>query len=262
MKIFTRIILGMVITVNTLLASYFDEGMKAFDNANYNLALNLFTKSCNVNNNKSSCHNVGHIYDNGLGVKKNYLQSIEYYKKGCNLGYAGSCYSVGIMYRTGQGVNKDDNQAKYYFELACNKGLMDGCRQYKQSFGTYDTLSCVTDYVFDNGKINKDVPYQYRYPFIELTNNRPDIVKMFFGKSSQNNYLDNSNKTIFTASQRINIGKYGKGITYINKKHDRFLDVFANGKIFFGVKENGRFYRTMKLYCKDIRYKKELDYLK
>lgn len=262
MDIFSRVILGTVITVNILLASYFDKGMKAFDNSNYNLAINLFIKSCNKNNNKSACHNVGHIYDNGLGVQKNYLEAMKYYKKGCTLGYSHSCYNVGIMYREGQGVYKNEEQSRHYFELSCKKGLMDGCRQFKSSFGTYDTLSCVTDYVFDNGNINKNVPEQYRHPFIELTNNRPDIVQMFFGKSSQNNYVDGSDKMLFNASERINVAKYGRGITYINTKRNRFLDVFASGKIFFGIKDNGRFYRTMKMYCKDIRYKEELNYLK
>lgn len=262
MNIFSKSILGILITLNTLLANYFDDGLKSFDNRNYNLALNLFTKSCNINNNKNGCHNVAHIYDNGLGIQKNYIESMKYYKKGCDLGYAPSCYSIGIMYREGQGVNKNDNQAKKYFELACNKGLMDGCRQYKSSFGTYDTLSCVTDYIFDNGSINKNIPPKFRYPFIQLTNNRPDIVQMFFGKSTQNDNIDDSDKMIFTASERINVTKYGRGIIYINSRRNRFLDVFASGKIFFGIKDNGRFYRTMKLYCKDIRYKKELNYLK
>jgi uncharacterized protein len=42
-------------------------------------------------------------------------------------GDANSQYNLGVMYTNGQGVKKNLSQAKEWFQKACENGLQQGC---------------------------------------------------------------------------------------------------------------------------------------
>ena len=47
------------------------------------------------------------------------------------MGDASGCGNLGIVYYQGDGVKKDINAAKNYSKKACSMGVQDGCDNYK-----------------------------------------------------------------------------------------------------------------------------------
>ena len=51
------------------------------------------------------------MYQNGLGVPKDYGEAVKWYRLGAAQGYARAQYNLGVMYENGLGVPKDDGEA-------------------------------------------------------------------------------------------------------------------------------------------------------
>lgn len=67
---------------------------------------------------------LGEIYEKGYGVKQNYQESIQWYKKAAQSGNVYSQMSLGHFYDQGIGVVIDKKQAMYWFTLAAANGDM------------------------------------------------------------------------------------------------------------------------------------------
>lgn len=65
---------------------------------------------------------LGEIYEKGYGVKQNYQESIQWYKKAAQSGNVYSQISLGHFYDQGIGVPLDKKQALYWFTLAAANG--------------------------------------------------------------------------------------------------------------------------------------------
>lgn len=108
---------------------------------------------------------------------------------------------------------------------------------------------CVTDYLVDpDGTINKSIPSKFSNPTLTLTSQKPDIAIL--------RMRDGSEK-LFLATERLNLSKEGKGISY--QTENVFLDIFANGKVYFGIKDSAGYHKTMKFFCKNVRNIKYLE---
>lgn len=67
-------------------------------------------------------YELGELYEQGWGVKKNYKKAYEYYRKASNQGHIESHYALGCLYSKGWGVERDDIQAIHYWLLAAKHG--------------------------------------------------------------------------------------------------------------------------------------------
>jgi uncharacterized protein len=56
-------------------------------------------------------HNLGVMYEKGLGVAKDNVQAVQWYRKAANQGFAQAQHNLGVMYAQGQGVAQDYAQA-------------------------------------------------------------------------------------------------------------------------------------------------------
>jgi hypothetical protein len=65
---------------------------------------------------------LGEIYEKGYGVKQDYPESIEWYKKAAQKGNVYAQMSLGHLYDQGIGVAIDKKQALYWFTLAAANG--------------------------------------------------------------------------------------------------------------------------------------------
>jgi len=65
---------------------------------------------------------LGEIYEKGYGVKQDYQESIEWYKKAAQKGNVYAQMSLGHLYDQGIGVAIDKKQALYWFTLAAANG--------------------------------------------------------------------------------------------------------------------------------------------
>ena len=66
-----------------------------------------------------ACGNLAKHYHNGLGVRQDFVKSLQYFKKACDLGDADSCAGVGLVYSLGESTKTDYESAKSYFEKSC-----------------------------------------------------------------------------------------------------------------------------------------------
>ena len=80
----------------------------------------------------SNCALVGILYEEGKGVRQDYVKAAEYYKKGCDLGYAISCKALGNLYMQGKGVPRNRSSAKRLFGKACDLGEQEACNKYRE----------------------------------------------------------------------------------------------------------------------------------
>lgn len=79
-----------------------------------------------------NCLVVGVLYEFGEGVRQDYAKAVEYYKKGCDLGYAAPCEGLGNLYMEGKGVPRNRSSAKRLFGKACDLGEQKACNKYRE----------------------------------------------------------------------------------------------------------------------------------
>ena len=66
--------------------------------------------------------NLGVMYDNGRGVRQDYAQAVQWYRKAAEQGYADAQYNLGVMYAQGQGVRQDYTQAMQWYRQSAEQG--------------------------------------------------------------------------------------------------------------------------------------------
>lgn len=64
-----------------------------------------------------------------------YKQAEKWYKKGCENNNIDSCLELAHMYEEGIGIRKNINKAKQYFKKGCNTASQFGCHDYRRLGG-------------------------------------------------------------------------------------------------------------------------------
>ena len=82
--------------------------------------------------NAKAQYNLGGMYYNGQGVRQDYAQAVQWYRKAAEQGYAQAQSNLGVMYYNGQGVRQNYKIAKEWFGKACDNGLQQGCDAYRE----------------------------------------------------------------------------------------------------------------------------------
>ena len=70
-------------------------------------------------------HNVGYLYEEGLGVTQQYDVAMEWYRRAADGGLAEAEHNLGMMYVEGRGAAKSWAQGLIYFRKAADKGLTE-----------------------------------------------------------------------------------------------------------------------------------------
>jgi uncharacterized protein len=65
---------------------------------------------------------LGSLYHQGKGVKKDFSQAFLWYRRAAQQGDADAQYSLGNMYLMGEGIKQDDYQARQWYEKAADQG--------------------------------------------------------------------------------------------------------------------------------------------
>jgi TPR repeat protein len=105
-------------------AYYHRVGISNLDSRNYGEAIKNFLKAAELGNAKSQ-HELGQCYFEGLGVKKNEVESFNWWQKAANLGHAGSQNNLGKCYLNGKGVEKNEIEGFKWFQKAANLGYAE-----------------------------------------------------------------------------------------------------------------------------------------
>ena len=94
-------------------------------------AENYYKKACDLNE-RAGCYNLGVIYYHGQTGEKSIRKAISYFEKTCKLNNWFGCRDLGVIYADGLGVRQDKSKAKEYFGKMCDMGLQDGCDNYRK----------------------------------------------------------------------------------------------------------------------------------
>ena len=62
------------------------------------------------------------MYQNGLGLVKDYSQALTWYQKAADQGNAAAKLDIGMLYAKGWGVAKDYQQAMQWFQKSASQG--------------------------------------------------------------------------------------------------------------------------------------------
>ena len=82
--------------------------------------------------NAAAQFNLGVMYEDGQGVRQDYAQAVQWYRKAAEQGLAEAQYNLGVMYAKGEGVRQNYKIAKGWFGKACDNGLQRGCDAYRE----------------------------------------------------------------------------------------------------------------------------------
>ncbi len=88
--------------------------------------------------NAKAQYNLGHMYDRGEGVSKDYKEAVRWFQLSAVQGYAPAQHNLGMMYAMGQSVPQDDIQAYMWLSLATLQ-LTDG--DYEVFVATRDAVA-------------------------------------------------------------------------------------------------------------------------
>lgn len=67
-------------------------------------------------------HQLGNIYNYGLGVKIDFLEAFKWYKEAAMNGYVPAQTNLGMFYARGKGVEKNEEAAMYWYKKAADYG--------------------------------------------------------------------------------------------------------------------------------------------
>lgn len=102
---------------------------REIEKAKQNDGKTLYSIGCDYRHKKAAFsghaeaqHNIGSLYEKGLGVPQDYKLAMKWYKKAASDGYTGSQPSIGEMYYHGQGVSQDYKIAMEWFRKAAKEG--------------------------------------------------------------------------------------------------------------------------------------------
>ena len=73
-------------------------------------------------------YNLGKMYDDGKGVLRDDVESVRWYRKAANQGYAKAQFLLGTMYENGEGVTKDKARAGKWYRMSI-RGLLVAAKQ-------------------------------------------------------------------------------------------------------------------------------------
>ena len=75
--------------------------------------------------NAKAQYNLGVMYDKGLGVRQDYAQAVQWYRRAAEQGHAQAQVLLGVMYENGQGVRQDYAQAAQWYRRAKEQGAAE-----------------------------------------------------------------------------------------------------------------------------------------
>ena len=103
-------------------AESYSGGYAAYQARNYAEAMRLFRR-CSEFGDQNCMYYLGKMYENGLGVNRDYQEAQSWYGKAARRGYPWALYSIGLLHMTGgPGIPQDCNVAREWFQKAAAAG--------------------------------------------------------------------------------------------------------------------------------------------
>jgi len=98
-------------------AGQFDDGLAAYDQADYATALTLW-RPLAAQGIADAQDGLGVMYKNGQGVAQDYDKAVSWFRRAAEQGNTDAQNNLGLMYENGLGVTQDYDKAVKWFALA------------------------------------------------------------------------------------------------------------------------------------------------
>ncbi len=101
------------------------RGTKEYAKGNYSSAFKLFSKAVNNSEHAGAQFSLGKMHANGEGVRQDYDEAANWYRKAAEQGYAAAQNSLGSMYEEGKGVQQSYAKGLSWYRKAAEVGNVD-----------------------------------------------------------------------------------------------------------------------------------------
>lgn len=112
-------------------AAYF-EGMEAYRQNDFKTAMREFKAS---DNDVKSYYMLGILLEKGEGVKSDFSEAAEWYRKAADKGDAAAQYRLGRLYERGQGVEESREEAIKLYRKSARQGYANAKQALKRLEG-------------------------------------------------------------------------------------------------------------------------------
>lgn len=109
-------------------ASYFD-GMEAYRQNDYQTALREFKS---MDEDAKALYMIGVMYEKGEGVKLDYAEAVQWYRKAADKEYSPAQYRLGRLYERGLGVEQNREEAIKLYKKSAKQGYVDAKQALKR----------------------------------------------------------------------------------------------------------------------------------
>ncbi len=120
-----------------------EAGIRAKDRGHYATAIRAW-KALAKKGDARAQNNIGHMYEEGLGVAQNYREAMNWYKKAAESKLPEAQFNVGLLYYYGYGVAKNLREAIKWFKLSSRKNLAEA--QYMMGLAHHEGKGVRLDY--------------------------------------------------------------------------------------------------------------------
>lgn len=124
----------------------YDEGLKAYQNGNYEIALLEFSPIAEQGDARAQFH-LGLMYNNGRGVQKDDKTAAKWHQQAAEQGNADSQNHLGVMHRMGHGVPLDYKESIRFWRQAAAQAnafaLLNLCETFSSGVGVQAKNSIV-----------------------------------------------------------------------------------------------------------------------
>ena len=104
-------------------ADTYEAGVMAIKRGHFETVMRAFMPLAEAGRAEAQ-NNVGHFYEQGLGVTQDYEQAISWYLKASEQGLAAAQHNAGMLYYNGTGVEQDYSQALFYLNKQLSRILL------------------------------------------------------------------------------------------------------------------------------------------
>lgn len=130
-----HLLIAVFFSASTVWAGDVEDAHAALDRKDYGTALAKF-KIAALKNNAYAQLQIGSLYNEGLGVTRNYVEAVYWWRLAAAQGHEDALNNLGNMFNNGQGVMQDYAEAVRFYRLAAAKGLADAQYNLGLMYGT------------------------------------------------------------------------------------------------------------------------------
>jgi TPR repeat protein len=102
----------------------FDAGLAAKNRGHYATAIRAWLPLAEQGN-PAAQNNIGHMHEEGLGVRQSYTEAMSWYRMAADSQLAEAQHNIGLLYYRGYGVSQNVKEALRWFRLAAQQELPD-----------------------------------------------------------------------------------------------------------------------------------------